>query len=120
MCTRRSKTASLRKKTIRKAITKSIENEEWTKRTKSRNSKGFERKKYLDETDKVTMRNILSRKVNIIDVKMNYKGKYKDMKCPMCKIEEDTTEHLFERNDLKDRVIVCHKSGPVHIQKSRR
>ena len=43
-------------------------------------------------------------KVNMIDVKMNYKGKYKDMKCPVCKTEEDTTEHLFECNDLKDKV----------------
>ncbi|XP_066934534.1 uncharacterized protein [Clytia hemisphaerica] len=92
------------KKRIRKAITKSIENEEWTKRTKSRNSKGFERKKYLDETDKATMRNILSMKVNMIEVKMNYKGKYRDIKCPICKTEDDTTEHSFECNDLKDKV----------------
>ena len=92
------------KKMIRKAITERVQNEEWTKQTKSRNCKVFGRKKYLDETDKGTMRNILRMRLNMIEVKMNYKGKYNDMKCPICKKEDDTMEHLFECEELKDKV----------------
>ena len=41
----------------------------------------------------------------MIEVKCNYKGKYKnDLTCPICKIENDTTEHLFDCKKLKEKI----------------
>ena len=39
----------------------------------------------------------------MVDVKMNYKGKYVDQWCVMCKTEEETTEHLFRCKVYKEK-----------------
>ena len=37
----------------------------------------------------------------MIDLKDNYKHKYKETICPMCEREIDSTEHLFECNEYQ-------------------
>ena len=38
---------------------------------------------------------MFSFRTRMVDVKCNYKNKYTDHSCPLCKIEEDTQEHLL-------------------------
>ena len=57
--------------------------------------------------NKATIINIMKLRLNMIDVKCNYKGKYKnDLICPVCKIENDTTEHLFECNIIRKKIAL--------------
>ena len=36
----------------------------------------------------------------MIDVKVNFKGKYENLECQGCKIEEESQKHLFECNEI--------------------
>ena len=65
------------KKIIRKAITKTFESEEWVNRTKSRFCKNSSRKKYVDETDKNTMKEIMRVRLNMVNMKMNFRNQHK-------------------------------------------
>ena len=43
-------------------------------------------------------------RLNMIDVKNNYKGKYKnDRICPICKRENDTIKHLFQCTKVRTK-----------------
>ena len=42
----------------------------------------------------------LKLKLNMLEVKSNYKGQYKDLKCK-CQESDDTTEHLFKCKEIK-------------------
>ena len=35
-------------------------------------------------------------RLNMVNVKCNYKGSYKEYLCPLCSESDDTTEHLFQ------------------------
>ena len=41
-------------------------------------------------------------KLNMTDTKANFPSKYKDRTCPMCKAEDETTEHLFQCEKYKE------------------
>jgi hypothetical protein len=94
------------KKYIKKAINKRVCKELEETGTKGRFMDGtIERKKYIDGNNVKTTTNIMKIRLNMIEVKCNYKGKYKnDITCPICKSKNDTTEHLFECKKLKEEI----------------
>ena len=93
------------KKTIKGAINKTVEKGKWRENTKSRFVKSCKREKYVDETNKDEMTGIMKLRLNMIDLRMNYKGKYpENTRCPVCKSSDDTTEHLFECKEIKKRI----------------
>ena len=60
-------------------------------------TKVFKRKEYIDNLDSETAIGILKIRLNMIEVKHNYKGKYKEeLKCPICRTNGDKTEHIIE------------------------
>ena len=73
--------------------------------TKSRFVRNVMRKEYITNLDSNTARNIMKIRLNMIEVKCNFKGKWKaNLACPFCKIEQDTTEHVLRCNKLKEIV----------------
>jgi hypothetical protein len=98
------------KKYINKAINKRISKELEETGTKGRFMDGTNRRKrYIDSGNVKTTTGIMRIRLNMVEVKCNYKGKYKgNLTCPMCKIENDTTEHLFDCKKLKE-VIRCDR-----------
>ena len=58
-------------------------------------------------------------RLNMLELKANFRGKYKNELCDLCEKEEDNTEHLFECEnqsnywDIRDsRVIKKSKQRP--------
>ena len=89
------------KKIIKKQIETKIQrelNQQTEINTKLRFLKGkkFEKEKYINETDEKTCQVIMSIRLNMINVKKNYKNQYTDAICVGCFEEDETTEHLFE------------------------
>ncbi len=39
-------------------------------------------------------------RLNMIEVRNNYKNQYEDRTCTLCKTETDTTEHIFECKNI--------------------
>ena len=61
--------------------------------------KTLQMKSYLKTLPLKSARMILRTKLNMVKVKCNYKGNYKDYKdliCQGCKLKDDTTEHMFQ------------------------
>ena len=80
--------------------------EEATKKTKLRFCSGFERKLYtLTGNLKFNnIKSIMKLRLNMLELKTNYKGSTKNETCDLCKNERDTTEHLFSCTEIKKRV----------------
>ena len=43
---------------------------------------------------------LLKFRTRMAEVKVNFKGKYEDLLCPLCNIEQDSQSHLFNCNVL--------------------
>ena len=56
----------------------------------------WERKKYLQECDSETIKDVIKIRLHMWQVSYNYKRDNTDTKCPLCKKSEDTTEHVLE------------------------
>ena len=56
----------------------------------------FGKKQYLQEVNAEQCRIIMEIRLNMIDLKMNFKGMYEDTTCVGCFQTEETTEHFFE------------------------
>ena len=89
------------KKQVKGKIEKSIEGrtkQEMTNKTKARTiiEDKWERKKYLQECDSETIKDVIKIRLHMWQVRCNYKGDNTDTKCPLCKKIEDTTEHELE------------------------
>ena len=64
--------------------------------TKQRFIKEFKKKEYITNMEFKYSKLMLKIRLNMIEVKCNYKNKFKsNLICEMCKKEEDTTEHLL-------------------------
>ena len=48
-----------------------------------------------------TVKNILKLRLNMFELKCNYKGVRRSETCDLCKKAKDTTEHLFECKKIK-------------------
>ena len=89
------------KKQVKEKIGKSIEErtkQEMTNKTKARTiiEDKWERKKYLQECDSETIKDVIKIRLHMWQVNCNYKRDNTDTKRPLCKILEDTTEHVLE------------------------
>ena len=62
----------------------------------------FGLKNYLK--DKKYALQLLSIKLNMIELRANYKGKYSHMKCRRCGKDDETIEHLWSCSEFKKRM----------------
>ena len=71
--------------------------EEAVGKTKLRFCNDFKQKMYTmnGQFNQKTVRNILKLRLNMFELKCNFKGISKNDTCDLCKKEKDTTEHLF-------------------------
>ena len=54
-------------------------------------------KKYMLKLNRFDLSTIFKAKARMLDVKANFKNKYKDdLKCRICKIEEETQIHILQ------------------------
>ena len=94
------------KKQVKGKIGKSIEErtkQEMANKTKARTivEDKWERKKYLQECDSDTIKDVIKIRLRMWQVNCNYKRDNTDTKCPLCKKSEDTTEHVLECEKAK-------------------
>ena len=61
----------------------------------------WERKKYLQEYDSDTIKDVIKIRLYMWQVNSNYKRDNTDTKCQLCKKSEDTTEHVLECEKAK-------------------
>jgi hypothetical protein len=65
------------------------------KMTKLRFTRSFEIQDYVRNCPMVKVTKIMKLKLNMIELKSNFKGKYSDVLCPACGEENETTEHAL-------------------------
>ena len=83
------------KEKVRKWIRKRLE-EKKRQMTKLRFiNTSFVQESYITNTTSDMCRSIMRVRLNMMKLKSNYKGLGKDVLCPACKAEEETTEHVF-------------------------
>jgi hypothetical protein len=103
------------KKNINRRLDEHIKNEAQEK-TKLRFCSNFKRNLYT-MTGNLTFNNIKSimkLRLNMLELKSNYKGNNQNETCDLCKIEKDTTEHLFECKEIKRQVGSVPKIAVLH------
>ena len=71
--------------------------DETEKKTKLRFQRGkpFQKEEYVKNCHAELVERIMKIRLNMVECKSNFKGKYSDTTCLVCDREE-TTEHLFE------------------------
>ena len=94
------------KNQVKEKIRKSIEErtkQEMANKTKARTivEDKWERKKYLQECDSDTIKDVIKIRLHMWQVNCNYKRDNTDTKCPLCQKSEDTTEHVLECEKAK-------------------
>ena len=55
----------------------------------------WERKQYTKKCDSDTIKDAIKIRLHMWNTKCNYKTNESDTTCPLCKTEEDTTEHIM-------------------------
>ena len=88
------------KRKIEEIVQKEME-EQRVKMTKLRFIQRFERQEYVKECRMEKVRKIMQMRLNMTELKANFKGKYDDTKCPACGKEEETTEHVITCNEYQ-------------------
>ena len=97
------------KEMMKDKINKELERhikEEATNKTKLRFCSDFNRKMYT-MTGNIKYNNIkciMKLRLNMLELKTNYKGSTKGETCDLCKTENDTTEHLFNCIEIRKQV----------------
>ena len=94
------------KKQLKGKIGKSFEErtkQEMTNKTKARTIEEDkqEKKKYLQQCDSDTIKDVIKITLHMWQVNCNYKRNNTDTKCPLCKKSEDTAEHVLECKKAK-------------------
>ena len=74
-------------------------------KTKTRTIKDdkWERKKYIEQCKGDIVKDIIKIRLHMWDLKKNYKKEEEQPLCPLCEIEEDTTEHVLRYGRDTDR-----------------
>ena len=62
----------------------------------------FGKKDYIAHKDAA---NLLLLKLNMTDLKANYKGKHEDTLCRRCGAQEENIEHLFHCQNFKEKPL---------------
>ena len=86
---------------------------EASKMTKLRFTKNFERQEYLNQCRMEEVKKIMKMRLNMVELKANFKGKYGDTLCPACKMDEETTEHVLVYPVYQD--ITQHSLQPDQL-----
>ena len=73
---------------------------------KLRFSRGHEMQEYVKTCSMAKVKNIMKLRLNMTDLKANFKGKHQDTMCVACKLEPETTEHVIQCPEY--RRIVGH------------
>ena len=60
----------------------------------------YKRKEYVG-CEMAVVRDVMRMRLNMVDVKANFKGKYKDLLCVACKEAEETTEHVLQCDEYR-------------------
>ena len=94
------------KKQVKEKIGKSIEErtkQEMANKTKARTivEDKWERKKYLQECDSDTIKDVIKIRLHMWQVNCNYKRDKIGTKCPLCQKSEHTNEHVLECEKAK-------------------
>ena len=110
---------NMKKETFMKIVktrneVKSFERLEKTKETHSKvNKVKHDRiimQKYLKASNilisKEIAQQIFKIRCRVTDVKTNFKGKYDDMMCRVCKKEEETQKHILECEELNEGIVM--------------
>ena len=101
------------KKEIKEKIGKEVQRIIETKKqemTKLRFVDDKGRKEYITKLSTDSAVNIMKARLNMLELKANYKGKHEGWECQLCGLGEDSTEHLFECNGLeriRDKTITA-------------
>ena len=82
------------KEKIESTVKAELEKEAKTK-TKLRFTTTFGRQDYTKECRMEEVKMIMKIRLNMVELKANFRGKYKDNLCPACKQTEETTEHVI-------------------------
>ena len=69
--------------------------EQRSRMTKLRFSNTNGRQKYVEVCKMEQVKKIMKVRLNMTELKRNFKGKYKDPICPACETAEETTEHVI-------------------------
>ena len=92
------------KKEVKEKIGKVV-SEEIGKKTmemkKLRFIRNNEKKEYIKANRMAKVKSMMKVRLNMVEIKANFKGKYKDLKCAACKKEEETTEHVIKCSEYK-------------------
>ena len=71
------------------------------KMTKLRFTQEFGRQNYVTECTMSKVKKIMKLKLNMTELKANFKGKYRDTMCSACGKETETTEHVIACNEYR-------------------
>ena len=89
------------KKYVKERIVSKIERElqqQYENKTKLRFLKGkkFQQEEYFNVANAAQCKNIMEIRLNMLELKMNYKGMYDDTACTGCYKQDETTEHFLQ------------------------
>ena len=82
--------------------------------TKLRFTNSNGRQEYVDKCSMEQVKKIMRIRLNMIELKSNFKGKYKDTLCPACEAEAETTEHVLKCREYQK--LTKHDLNPEIIE----
>ena len=88
------------KKRINDYIVKELEEKKKVMK-KLRFTEGISKSQYIKELKTSDAIMIMKTRQNMLELKANFRGRYGDERCDLCKSEEDSTEHLFSCEKIK-------------------
>ena len=100
------------KKMVKEQISKRINQElqqQYENKTKLRFLKGkpFEQEEYFETANAEQCRSIMELRLNMMELKMNYKSMYDDTICTGCFEEQETTEHFLKCKKMQELTGNC-------------
>ena len=88
------------KRKMEKVVMEEVD-EQRSKLKKLRFTDAFGRKEYVEKCQMGNVKEIMKLRLNMVELKANFKGKYGDVKCPACGEDDETTEHVIKCKEYK-------------------
>ena len=88
------------KEEIENCVAKELE-EHSRNMTKLRFTTKFQRQRYVTECRMEKVKKIMKMRLNMVELKANFKGKYEDTTCAACRKAVETTEHVIECEEYR-------------------
>ena len=80
--------------------------------TKLRFTRSFKRQEYVKVCSMAKVKKIMNLRLNMTELKANFRGKYDDNLCPACGMEEETTEHVISCSEYQQ--LTGHSLKTTH------